>query len=345
VTVRHNHVTVAVALVLVPAVACAFTPARGLVELLCVAMIPALVGLLHGVRTAAAAVCGTAALVTACVATSATPWAATVVMVGLGLGLGASARHGLQTLTASAASWPTVLLVAPPHLLEPSPGDGKWYLGAIVAGAVVLLGGAWTLAAMTVLVPRIPRPAAAPLVSRTAASVYALGLALLLGTTADVVTRHAPGTTAGWVLLTIVVTARPDPSLTVRRAVGRATGTVLGAVVASAIGALVPFPPVTTIVGLVGIAAAVVLQLRKSSYAVYSFALTFALVLVDSSGQDFLQTGEQRIAFTMIGAGLSTCMALCLQLVFHHPRRVEMPRSSSRPVEAQESTRDTAAGS
>ena len=76
--------------------------------------------------------------------------------------------------------------------------------------------------------------------------------------------------------------------------------------------------------------AAIALQLTKANYAVYAFALTAAIVLLNSrTGGDVHATDRQRVGFTVIGAMVTAALVAVLEVLLSHARRAA--RSGSGP--------------
>jgi uncharacterized membrane protein YccC len=119
----------------------------------------------------------------------------------------------------------------------------------VIAALLAAAGGLWAIAIVAVLLPPRPRATFAPL-DRTSAVVYAVGLATLLGVCTSVAARWWHDSDAGWVLLTILVIARPEYAETRHRVLQRSAGTVAGGVAAALLGVLVPVQIVVTAVAL-----------------------------------------------------------------------------------------------
>jgi uncharacterized membrane protein YccC len=304
------------ALVVVP-LGLAATPVSHGSPLIYVGMIPTLIACLHGYRVALVTTVATAALVAAVVWLNPHPLGAALLMAVVGAAIGLSSLRGWHTVAAVAASWPAVLLISAPLVL-PSPAflagtGGSVVIAALLAGA----GGLWAIAIVRVLLPPLPRATFQPL-DRTSAVVYAVGLATLLGVCTFVAARWWHDTNAGWVLLTILVIARPAYAETRHRVLQRSAGTVAGGVAAALLSVLVPVQIVLTIAGLTALAAAVVLQLKHADYLVYSLSLTAAIVLLSAGTMDVLSVDVQRVGFTIAGAVVTAVALTVVQVLFRH---------------------------
>jgi len=337
-TGRRNDVVLTISALVVPELILALTPWRGFGEVLFVGTIPGLIGLMHGRRFAVAAPTITAILVAVFVAVGSAPIIAAIVMALVGLGVGASSLKGWQTVAVVMTSWPSVLLIAPPLALT----DTGWLSGKasviVLAGAATFLGGAWTFAVTAILLPHPPTGTFTP-EARSTSIVYGASLAVLLAGISYAATTWAPRTMAGWILLTVLVIARPGLTETRQRILARALGTITGGILAALVGLLIPVPMVISLVGLLCLAAAVLLQLKISSYALYSVALTASIVLLNSRANGLVSVDSQRVLFTMLGVVLAGLLVVVLQFVLipaiawtsggiPDPRRTASARSS-----------------
>jgi uncharacterized membrane protein YccC len=78
--------------------------------------------------------------------------------------------------------------------------------------------------------------------------------------------------------LTIFAVARPGYTDTNKRIVMRPVGTIAGGLAAAVFAFLAPVHAANVVLGLVALVAAIAMQIKKTSYAVYAFALTAAVV-------------------------------------------------------------------
>jgi fusaric acid resistance family protein len=317
---------VAVLALVVAPLALTLTPLAHGTQLIYVGMIPTLVACLHGYRFALATALIAALLVAAVSWANPHPLEAALLMVVVGAAVGLSSLRGWHTVASVVASWPAVLLISVPLEL-PTPAWSAEPGGSIVAAALIAgAGGLWTIAVVAILLPALPRSSFEPL-ERTPAIIYATGLALLLGVCTFVAATWWHGTTAGWVLLTILVIARPAYSQTRRRVLERSTGTIAGGVAAALLSVLVPVHVVLTVVGAGALAAAVLLQLKHANYLVYSLSLTSAIVLLNAGTVDVLAIDVQRVGYTVAGA-LVTALALTVVQLLFRPERPDLQESA-----------------
>jgi uncharacterized membrane protein YccC len=129
-----------------------------------------------------------------------------------------------------------------------------------------------------------------------------LGVTMLVG---EVLANLVPLQRAYWIPLTAVILLRPDFTTTFSRGLARAGGTVLGAIVASVITALVGPSPVLAAVLAVGFAW-VGYTLFNVNYAIFSLAITcYVVFLLASAGAPEHLSAVDRVAATLIGGALA----------------------------------------
>lgn len=290
-----------VAVVGAPAIALSFTPlAAGLTHVFA-GIVPAVLASLTSRRLALVAVAATTLLTLLAELAKPYPWAATLLMICIGLAIGACSLKGWHIVAVNASAWPATFLIAPAFS---APGV-EWTLtdpGRILApAALTLIGGAWAVLVGGLIAQRAPRTALRPQ-PRRAALVYGAGLAILLGAAAFVAATWLPDSTAGWVLLTILMIVRPELADTRHRMVARSAGTILGGTAAALLALLVPVHVVLVVAGVIAMACVIVFQAVKVHYATYAFALTLAIVLLNTPDVDVLPIDAQRVAFTIAGA-------------------------------------------
>ena len=133
---------------------------------------------------------------------------------------------------------------------------------------------------------------------------HAVRLAVVVTLAAAV--AHAIGFDRGyWLALTAVLVLRPEFSVTFTRGVSRAIGTFVGVGLATVV-ALLMHPHGWTLVVLVGVFVAVAGALFNASYAVFSVAVTGAVVfLLAGLDADPAQTARDRLLATVLGAAIA----------------------------------------
>lgn len=303
-----------VALVGAPAIALAPTPLAGGIMFIFAGIVPASLACLYDRGLAFVTALGTAALVALVEIVKPWPWAGTTLMIAVGLLVGASALRGWHPIASLACGWPTTFLIGPAFSAPAAPWATAGTAGVLVPTALTVLGGLWAVLVGIVVFRRIPRAVPQPQPHR-ACAVYGIALAVLLGISTFVTATWFPGTNAGWVLLTIFVIVRPGLSDTRRRVVHRSVGTILGGA-AALLALAVPIHGLLLAVGALATAATVVFQVLKVHYAVYTFSLTLAIVLLSSPGADVAAIDLQRVGFTLAGAlAIAGLMAITTPLL------------------------------
>ena len=133
---------------------------------------------------------------------------------------------------------------------------------------------------------------------------HALRLAVVV--TLATAVAHAIGFGRGyWLALTAVLVLRPEFSVTFTRGLSRAVGTFVGVGVATVI-ALLTHPHGWALVALVGAFVAVAGALFNASYAVFSVAVTGAVVfLLAGLDANPTRTARDRLLATVLGAALA----------------------------------------
>lgn len=315
-TRSHFGVRAVIAIVLLfsPGIIVGFTPWSAGAELLFVGLIPALVAQLYGSRLALLTAIYTAALVSVVELAIPFPIVSVLLMVIVGLAIGASSLAGIQTLTVVGASWPAVLLLEDPVQIWSGALPHSTVAGASVAAIFTFVGGLFTVAVGAVLIPDLPRSVRKP-VDRSTAVVYGITLAIVLGATTAALTAWGERSLGGWVLLTILVVARPTFTETRRRLVLRSLGTLAGGALAAVLVLIIPLSWVLTVLGILSLVIAILLQLKKANYGLYASALTATVVLLNSHGGSRLVVDVERVGFTIVGAIVAAAVLVLLQLL------------------------------
>src|SRR6267143_390314 len=125
---------------------------------------------------------------------------------------------------------------------------------------------------------------------------------------------------ASWVTVAVVIVLQPDSGSTVRRAVQRVLGTVVGAGIA---GLLVPFLRSPTLIGIVLFPlSALALALRPLNYGLFTLLVPpVFLLMAEVLSRDWHLAGV-RVESTLIGGGL----AFVAQLLWPSRERDQLPQ-------------------
>lgn len=228
------------------------------------------------------------------------PLAGACVVALLCMASGVTALWGLES---ALVMIPLVMayFVIEPVSLTGAPVDRLAESYLIPAMLLVAGGSLW----LVVLVPLLARQRDLPTLQpapRRDTAVYTVAITVLCAGSTFAVMTWAPGTRGAWLVLTILVVAKLGEHTTVQRSVHRVIGTIIGALLAAAAAEVVPSVGGEIALALLFLAVAMTAR-SGPRYWVYVTFLTPAVVLLSSPGQVLLG-GEQRVIFTVIGAGL-----------------------------------------
>lgn len=309
-----------VAMIAAPAALLAFTPLAPVATIVFVGVVPGFFASLYDRRIAVGAVLATGALMALIELAKPWPAAATALMIAVGLTIGWCATKGWHPIATLACGWPATLLIGPPLHLPADEWSSSGPGQVITPAALTLLGGSWAILVCTRVLRGLPRSVPAP-VDRDVAVAYGLALAVLLGATTHVAATWFPGTTAGWLLLTVLVVVRPALAETKTRMVARSLGTIAGGIATALLAHLVPVHAVLVTVGSIALLSTLVLQVVDVDYTVYTFVLTTAIILLGSPDGHVVPLDVQRILFTVGGASSVAVLVITAELCLGTYRR------------------------
>ncbi|MCW2690114.1 MAG: hypothetical protein JWR37_5004, partial [Mycobacterium sp.] len=234
--------------------------------------------------------------------------------------VGISALKGLHPVTIFVAIQPAVMVVSgyPSVSFD---GTTPGVVGqALICAGLVVLGGVWAVLLGAVLLRSDssgpPDPVPAPI-----AAFYTSALVLLLVPGAFIASTWFLETTAGWVLLTILIVTRPTYDESRLMIVERGVGTVIGGILAAVVAVVVSNSAVLVLLGTAAMVVAAVLQLLHARYALFAAFVTAAIVLLDAERGNVLATDMQRVMYTLVGVALvAAVVSLAEMLVGRHTR-------------------------
>jgi len=164
--------------------------------------------------------------------------------------------------------------------------------------------------------------------SATCRHALRLAVALIVAT---VLYRTLPGSHEYWIAIAALMVLRPDFDTTITRGLGRAGGTVTGAVLATIIAAEFRPGPVALAV-LISVIAVVVFTVRQTNYGLYALFWTPLVVFFAAfEGLPPLTAAADRAADNLIGIVL----ALAIFLVWPTWAATEVPRLLGRLLTAE----------
>ncbi len=171
---------------------------------------------------------------------------------------------------------------------------------ASVAAAIVLASALWvTLVGYLLLhdLPPLPETTATP----REQLLFTIALCLSLGVATYVMMAYSTGNNSWWVLLTIMVVLAPGQGHTVRRAIERSGGTVLGGLVAMLLVRLIDSQIALTVIGVVA-AIATLVTFIAAPYWTFAFTLTIAIVLLMLPTDQAIPNTYERMRYTVLTA-------------------------------------------
>ena len=125
---------------------------------------------------------------------------------------------------------------------------------------------------------------------------------------------------AAWITFTVVIVLQPDSGATVRRAVQRVLGTIVGAGAAALLAPVLRSP---TLIGVVFFPlSALALALRPLNYGLFTMFVTPVFLLMAEVASGDWHLVQERIVNTLIGG----CLAFAAQLLWPSREREQLPQ-------------------
>ncbi len=287
----------------VPEVVIEFTPLRADSALVIAGILPAIIGWTYAPRYALMAIPVAGILNALAVLAFGHVGATTLLMVCVAVLVGLSAGRGLHPVAAFAAIQPAIIVISGYHTVSVG-GTHPGITGqALISAGVAIVGGLWAVLIGSALLrdESSGRPA---LVPPGIVFFYTAALVLQLGLTAFIASTWFLRTTAGWVLLTILLVTRPtyDES---RQMIGeRALGTATGGVLAAVVALIISDSATLVAIGTLAMVAAAVLQLQHARYVYFAVFVTAAIVLLDAQRSNVFEIDVQRVVYSIVGVAV-----------------------------------------
>jgi Fusaric acid resistance protein-like len=299
----------------VPEVVVEFTSLRLDAALMIAGILPAIIGWTYAPRYGVMSIPLAVVLNAIAVLASGHPLATTLLMVGVAVIVGLSAVWGLHAVAAFAAIQPAIVVIAGYHTVSiggTTPGPvGQ----ALISAGMVAIGGVWAIVIGWTLLRDEPSGPPARVPSEIVV-FYTGALVLLLGVAAYTASTWFSKTTAGWVLLTILLVTRPTYDESRQMIRERGLGTAVGGVIAAVVAAIVSDSTALVAIGTLSMIVAAVLQLQHARYAYFAVFVTAAIVLVDAQRSNLFQIDLQRVVYSLIGVGLVVVAVATAESVF-----------------------------
>lgn len=287
----------------VPEVVVEFTSLRVDAALVIAGILPAIVGWTYAPRYAVMSIPVAGALNALAVLAFGHTVATTLLMVGIGVLVGLSALRGLHAVAAFAAIQPAIIVISGYHTVSIggiTPGAGGQ---ALICAGVAVIGGLWAVLIGWILL-RDESSGAPSAVPARIVFFYTAALVVLLGVVAFIASTWFSRTTAGWVLLTVLLVTRPTYDESRQMVRDRAVGTVTGGAIAAAVALVVSDSTVLVAIGTVAMVVAAVLQLQHARYVYFAVFVTAAIVLLDAQRSNVFEIDLERVVFSVVGVAL-----------------------------------------
>lgn len=275
--------------------------------------LPAITAVTHvGSRLGARLAAATAVVGFFAVLAQGDPWAGAA-LVGVTAGLaGRFAKRGLESPVLM------VPVVAAYIVTEPSKFEvgrtltqGSFTLAGVTA-LILLGGGLWAALLGEWLLKRLPK-AAREENPPELVGPYSWSLGIASGLATVIAEIWAPGASAAWIVLTVILVIRPTRDEMRSKTRDRVLGTFGGGAIAAAVVIIaesVNAPgAIIVLLGMVTLAVALALQ-PKVPYWKYVLILTPGVVLLEGSPGAGLDTDLERVGFTLAGAIIAVAVAL-----------------------------------
>ncbi len=298
----------------VPEVVAEFTPLRVDAALVIAGILPAIVAWTYAPRYAVMAIPVAGILNALAVLVFGHPVVTTLFMVCIGVMVGVSALRGLHAVAAFAGIQPAIMVISGYHTVSfhgVTPGHGGQ---ALICAGMAVIGGLWAVFIGATLLAH--ESAGAP--SRVPPRIvcfYTGALVLMLGVATYVASTWFLHTTAGWVLLTVLLVTRPTYDESRQMVRDRALGTVAGGVAAAVVATIVSSSAVLVVLGTLAMVTAAVLQLQHAHYAYFAVFVTAAIVLLDAQRSNVFEIDLQRVLYSIIGVTLVSAAVAAAEML------------------------------
>lgn len=230
--------------------------------------------------------------------------AAAIVLAAAAFLRGYAAKAGMQNAFLTTVIALGFILADPPKFISSVPSP-------LVAGGIMLATTLWVTLIVFVAQRWVHPPKLAPLPTSRVLWFSSI-LALMVGITAWFVVDRSLGHGGGWIILTIVVVYQPNLGDGFKKAGSRALGTIIGFVLAIAVGAVVESGLLLYLLGTICMIAAMVVMLTGKPYWIFAALLTPAIVLFESAGSTVTKVAIQRLDATLIGVAIVLVVMLVL---------------------------------
>ena len=260
--------------------------------------------LMVGPRMAVVTAVGLGASAAAAVAVTDQPWLAALLMAAAAGAVGLSSRVSAQRALATAPITLAFLLAEPPRDLAGEP------VAPLVIGAAMLGAALWAALAVSVLMRSRHRRELETL-SWYRAGAYAVVLAVAVGGASWFLVDLQLGHGGAWFVMTLLIVLQPYLKDSWQKTVQRASGTVIGFVIALVLYAVFDVPAVLYVIASVlMLLALVALVVKHRPYWQFVALLTPAIVLLEGGSGSVVDTALARLGFTLLGVAVAVAIEL-----------------------------------
>lgn len=264
-------------------------------------VLPALV---VGPRMAVATAVGLGVAATAAVAVTDRPWLAALLMAAAAGAAGLSSRVNAQRVLATAPITLAFLLAEPPRDAAGGP------VGPFVVGVAMLGSALWAALVVSVIMRTHHRPETQTL-SWYRAGSYAAVLAVAVGGASWVLVDQQLGHGGAWFVMTLLIVLQPYLKDSWQKTFQRASGTLIGFVIALALYAILDVPAVLYVIAsILMLLALIALVVKHRPYWQFVALLTPAVVLLEGGSGSIVDTALERLGFTLLGVGVAVVIEL-----------------------------------
>jgi len=246
------------------------------------------------------------------------PILAAVLLGAVGFLTGVAARWGGNGIVTMAAISIVFLVATPPDL--PLGLSSELEIAAVTGGAA--LWGAATGLLLRRLRRSPHKDPPEPMPYRRVMP-YAITLTIVVGGAGWIVVQEQWSHGGGWFIMTFLLVLQPYLQDAWKKTVQRATGTVIGVLLAAGLYFVAePFPLVLYVVGAgCAVAALTVKVATTRPYWQFVTLLTPAVVLLEGMQGSVTQTALQRLGFTLMAVGFAVALELALAPIYRHDAR------------------------
>ena len=232
-------------------------------------------------------------------------WAAAVLMAVVAGARGLCSRWGYSGALTMAAIGVAFIVATPPQPQSPLPHT-------LFVGLVVLVAGLYATVMVYLLRRFLPPPMHVPPVDAKRAWAYAVVLGLLVGIATWFIVDLRLGHPGAWIVLTLIIVVQPYVTDEMSKALSRAGGTVLGFLIAMAVGLLVHSPTLIAVIGEIALITAVSLMSLGRPYWQFACGITVAMVLFSGASSSVPKYDVDRLGATLIGIAMALVVVAIL---------------------------------